>query len=138
MIDRSMVQQLFDQLRQQGVDPEQTLMWSYFFTDEKSPARLQLAVPKLEELGYKFVSIFVAEPGSEPQVLDGRTYENPPLYALQVQRLEAHTINSLHSRNQKLHEFSEDNDLFSYDGMSVGTATGAPFGAVRESSGNDG
>jgi hypothetical protein len=78
-----------------------------------------------------------AEPSSEPQVLDGRTYDNPPLYALQVQKLEAHTVNSLNSRNQWLHEFSEDNDLFSYDGMSVGTATGAPFGAVRESSGND-
>jgi len=127
MIDRETVKQLFDQLRQEGIDPEQRLKWSYFFADESTSDRLKAAVPKLEQDGYQFVSIDMTEPGGEPQVLEGRSYENPPLYVLHVQKIESHTIDSLHSRNRQLETFAEEADLFSYDGMSVGTESGAPF-----------
>jgi len=127
MIARAAVQQLFDQLRQQGIDSEQELMWNYYFTDEDNREKLQKSVPILEADGYNFVSIYLAEPGGEPTVVDGREYKNPPLYALQVQKLEAHTIHSLERRNHLLQDFADENDLFSYDGMSVGTKTGAPF-----------
>jgi hypothetical protein len=127
MIARAAVEQLFDELRREGIDPEKELTWNYYFTDEDSSERLQKCVPKLEKDGYKFVSIYLAEPGSEPSVLDGRQYENPPLYALQVQKIESHTIHSLDRRNSSLQDFADDNDIFAYDGMSVGTKAGVPF-----------
>jgi Regulator of ribonuclease activity B len=127
MIEREMVQQFFADLQELGVDPKQKMKWLYFFSDERSSDKLRAVVPKLEQDGYQFVSIDMTEPGGEPVVLDGRTFENPPLYVLQVQKIESHTIDSLHSRNQQLESFAEDTDLFSYDGMSVGTETGAPL-----------
>ena len=127
MIAQAVVQQLFDELKRQGIDPQQELTWNYYFTDEDSTERLQKCLPKLEKDSYKFVSIYLAEPGTEPTVLDGRELKNPPLYALQVQKIESHTIHSLDRRNSSLQDFADDNDIFSYDGVSVGTKTGASF-----------
>ncbi len=46
--------------------------------------------------------------------------DDEPLYWLHVERVEAHSVDSLHERNLSFHRLAEKLGLESYDGMDVG------------------
>lgn len=81
------------------------LLWGYFFFDADND-KLAKAGSALESMGYKIVGI------DQPKgVL---------LYRLHVERVEVHTPETLHARNQELYAFADKFKLQAYDGMDVG------------------
>src|SRR5215510_13020156 len=83
-------------------------LWGYFFTDHNR-AKLLGAVPTLESMGYRFVS-----------VLQDAQNDDQNLLFLHVEREERHTVDTLYARNQELTSLAEEFGLESYDGMDVG------------------
>ncbi len=61
MIEREAVEQLFEEMRSEGVETESEMLWGYYFTDPQAD-KLESAVPLLEEQGYEFVELLEAEP----------------------------------------------------------------------------
>lgn len=107
-IERAQLEQMFANLRARtNWNVDGPLLWGYFFFDA-SEQKLGRAAEALAEQGYKVVGI-----------------EQPPdtlLYRLHVERVEVHTPDSLHARNQALYALAEKFKLQSYDGMDVGPA----------------
>jgi len=87
------------------------MLWGYFFTD-KSPDRLRTLTDELERTGYRFVDMFMPE-------LDEGQDEH---YFLHIERIESHTVQSLHRRNEDLEALAQRFGVDSYDGMDVGPA----------------
>ncbi|RVT47066.1 ribonuclease E inhibitor RraB [Rubrivivax albus] len=86
-----------------NVDGE--LLWGYFFTDPE-PKKLRPVAEQLSQRGYQVVSIHQAEDKST--------------FFLHVERIEHHTPESLHQRNQEFYKLARQFGLQSYDGMDVG------------------
>lgn len=82
----------------------------YFFSDP-SREKLRGAVPDLAELGYRFVSIFLAEKDA-PSEAD--------IWCLHVER-EVSSTESPDFRHAALEEFAETHGLQSYDGADDGS-----------------
>nr|WP_255548365.1 ribonuclease E inhibitor RraB [Luteibacter sp. dw_328] len=85
------------------------LIWGFFFTDA-SAEKLRAVVPALEQDGYRFVDVFLADK-DEPAVAD--------LWMLHVEKIEVHTPDSLDQRNDALYRFAAEHELGAYDGMDV-------------------
>lgn len=107
-IERAQLEQMFANLRTRTTwNIDGPLLWGYFFYDA-SEQKLGRAAEALTAQGYTLVGI-----------------EQPPgtlLYRLHVERVERHTPDSLHARNQALYQLAEKFGLQSYDGMDVGPA----------------
>jgi hypothetical protein len=86
------------------------LLWGYFFFDANEQ-KLKRAAEELEKSGYRVVGL---------ERVDRR------LFRLHVERVEAHTPQSLHARNNEFYALAERLGIASYDGMDVG-----PAGAKR-------
>jgi hypothetical protein len=86
-----------------AVDGE--LLWGYFFTDPQQ-AKLKPVADELAKAGYRVVDFHLSQ--------DGRTH------VLEVQKIERHTPQTLHQRNQELYRLSDKYGIQSYDGMDVG------------------
>jgi hypothetical protein len=83
------------------------LLWGYFFFDE-DPERLKSVANELVERGYRLVDIHVTDDASTN--------------VLHVEKVETHTVESLHARNLELYALADEFGLESYDGMDVGPA----------------
>ncbi|WP_395739881.1 ribonuclease E inhibitor RraB [Prosthecobacter sp.] len=106
MITLDTVQKMFASMRRDA--PwyiEGDLLWAYFFTD-RDQQRLSALARRLSPEGYRTVSIYLTEDGSSS--------------VLHLQRIETHTPQSLHARNQELHHLATECGIASYDGMDVG------------------
>lgn len=109
MITIEQLTDMFDRMRtgagykKWNVDGD--LLWGYFFTDGEVE-KLQSAADHLATQGYRFVRIFHAEGQAG--------------FFLHVERVEHHTPESLHHRNQDFYRLAEHFHLESYDGMDVG------------------
>jgi len=115
-IPRVQLQEMFDNIAAQtDWDLSGEMLWGYFFTDSDKSA-LERASEKLEKQGYRVVDIF--QPDDEGTPL--------PYFFLHVEKVEAHTVDSLYRRNTELEAFARANDLETYDGMDVGPADGRP------------
>ncbi|CAG0978269.1 hypothetical protein ANRL3_01960 [Anaerolineae bacterium] len=104
-ITKTQIEALFASMQKDGLNPDQELLWGFFFTDPNKN-KLEKAWDGLQGLGYSFVEIH-------------RDEKN--LYWLHVERIERHTVASLDARNQELYKFADQLGLESYDGMDVGT-----------------
>ena len=82
------------------------LLWGYFFTDH-NPKKFAPLIKHLESVGYKYVGLL------EPEKKGG-------VYFLHVERVEHHTPQSLHARNQELYALAERYGVETYDGMDGG------------------
>jgi hypothetical protein len=83
------------------------LLWGYFFTDPER-RKLTPVADYLTRNGYREASI-------------GRSAdEHGRTYSLRVERIEHHTPETLHERNQELADLAETFNLESYGGMDVG------------------
>lgn len=83
------------------------LLWGYFFFD-RDMEKLKGGAAELQLLGYRVVNL---------EAVQGR-----PLFRLHIERVEAHTPESLDVRNKQFYEFAEKRGIGSYDGMDVGPA----------------
>ncbi|MEO8022822.1 ribonuclease E inhibitor RraB [Polaromonas sp.] len=81
------------------------LLWGYFFFD-RDMEKLKGAATELQSLGYRIVNL--------------EAVQDRPLFKLHVERIEAHTPESLNLRNMQFYEFAEKRAIGSYDGMDVG------------------
>ena len=90
-------------------DMTQPKLWGYFFYDP-SAEKLGNATYGLEEMGFRFVRVFL------PETEEGAE----ALYVLHVEREEVHTPESLHALNGTLEAYAAQHGLAGYDGMDVG------------------
>jgi hypothetical protein len=109
-IPQSQLQVMFDRMRQDAVfNVDGPLLWGYFFTaDDKD--LLERAAVALQRRGYRLVRIFHK----------GSLRDLSSIWILHVERIETHTVESLHRRNQEFYRFARQRKLSSYDGMDVG------------------
>lgn len=113
MIDRALIEDMFDGIRARGAwDLNGPLLWGFFFTDDNLE-RLEAAAQALVDDGYALVGIF------QPQGDDG---EDLDYLFMHVERVEHLTVDSLDRRNAELSQFAEQHGLRTYDGMDVGPA----------------
>jgi hypothetical protein len=108
MINRETIIDFFTDLEEvNDFNTEDKLLWSYFFLDNDE-RKLKDFSSKLEQLGYKFNSIFEAEKVDDIE------------YYLQVSKIEHHTIDSLENLNTMFYNLADVNNIDSYDGFDVG------------------
>lgn len=111
MIDKEAIVDFFNNLKKDNnFNTEEKLLWSYFFLD-KDKSKLEDFSFKLEQLEFKFDSIFEAYKSNE---------EDDTAYYLQVTKIEHHTIESLNNLNIKFYHLAEVNNIDFYDGFDVG------------------
>ncbi|MFC5462647.1 ribonuclease E inhibitor RraB [Massilia niabensis] len=102
---------MFAQIAEQSNwDMSQEMLWGYFFTNaQRQP--LELAARELAKSGYRVVNIYLS---------DKNKPSDPDLWWLHVERIEHHSVDSLHLRNNEHASFATKWGLTSYDGMDVG------------------
>jgi hypothetical protein len=91
-------------------DLSSPMLWGYFFT-HRTRGPLDRAGKLLQHEGYQLVKVYLA---------DKESHDEEDLWWLHVARIEAHSVESLESRNRELAAFAERVGLDSYDGMDVG------------------
>ena len=115
------LQEMFAGLRAEaGCDIDADMVWSYFFTSEK-PEVLESVAEVLEERGFEPVEIFEGDADSS--------------FALQVERIETHTPETLFALNAELESLAASFKNVKYDGMdvdSIGDGEGCGCGCESE------
>lgn len=109
MITLESLEEMFTNIKAKtkwNVDGE--LLWGYFFTDH-NPEKFGPLRMHLEGHGYRYVTILQPEGA-----------EDKGIYFLHVERIEHHTPQSLHQRNQEFYHLAEKFGVETYDGMDVG------------------
>jgi hypothetical protein len=110
VIEKKQLELMFEQIADNtDWDLSAPLIWGFFFTDA-SAEKLRAVVPALEQDGYRFVDVFLADK-DEPAAAD--------LWMLHVEKIEVHTPDSLDQRNDALYRFAAEHALGAYDGMDV-------------------
>jgi len=106
VIPLSKLELMFEGMRATpGWNPDGPLLWGYFFTDPDQ-SLLRRAAAILSSEGYSFVGIH--------KTADGQSS------FLHVERVEAHSAQTLYARNEGLEQFAAEFGLERYDGMDVG------------------
>ncbi len=104
MISKENIKQLFDKMQSAGWNMEQALAWGYFFKHHTIEP-LQEIASELEQQGYEVVDINQSYPDN--------------MYWLQLEKIEQHSIDSLHQRNQLFYQLADKRHIDKYDGMDV-------------------
>lgn len=111
MITKKELIDLFANMEQNAPwDMSEPLLWGYYFADPAKD-KLEAAAPVLAAQGYHVVGTFMSDK-EDPADAD--------LWWLHVEKVEKHTVDSLHLRNQLLYAFATTHQIDSYDGMDVG------------------
>ena len=97
------IQEMFTNMKNQGVNTDQKMLWGYFFTSNKKDKFEQVA-NELKEKNFDFVEIFQAEDKSQ---------------WLHLERKEIHNAKSLYELDEELYEIAEKYGI-NYDGFDVG------------------
>jgi len=120
MISQEDVHQFFTQCRNDRAagtatfDVDDVCRWSYFFMDTEKSNLTRLGL-HLEDNGYQIMG-FLAASEDDP---DPRT-----LY-LRADRVEKHTVDTLHETNEAFYILAEKMGIAGYDGMDVGAISRA-------------
>jgi regulator of ribonuclease activity B len=112
-IEKAMLVEMFANIRSQtkwSIDGD--MLWGYFFTDSDR-TKLLTSADELSRRGYRVVGVHEPTPEDDDQTI----------LWLHVERIETHSPDSLHRRNQELYQFADEMALGSYDGMDVGPAS---------------
>lgn len=104
MISRENIQQLFEKMQAAGWDMDQKLAWGYFFKHQTIEP-LEILAKELEQNGYEIIDINQSYPDKR--------------YWLQLEKIEQHSIDSLHQTNQKFYQLAKQRHIDQYDGMDV-------------------
>jgi hypothetical protein len=114
VIEKAQLVLMFEQIADNtDWDLSAPLVWGFFFTDA-SAGKLRAAAPALEQEGYRFVDVFLADKDAP---------EDADLWMLHVEKVEVHTADTLDARNTELYRFAAENGLGAYDGMDVAPVT---------------
>jgi hypothetical protein len=106
MITRDQLVEMFANIKEKTKwDMDGKMVWGYFFTNATREP-LVAASKDLEKQGFRVVQVYQTEERKE--------------WWLHVEKVESHSVDSLHSRNQELYKFADEKKLGSYDGMDVG------------------
>ena len=106
MIEKALLVEMFADMRARAPwDVDSDLLWGYFFTGEDQNSLQQLS-EELVSMNYNFV---------EPRPDDESGFW------LHVERVETHSPDSLHERNQEFYRMANEYSA-NYDGMDVGPA----------------
>lgn len=97
------IQEMFTNMKNQGVNTDQKMLWGYFFTSNKKDKFEQVA-NELKDKNFDFVEIFQAEDKSQ---------------WLHLERKEIHNAKSLYELDEELYEIAEKYGI-NYDGFDVG------------------
>jgi Regulator of ribonuclease activity B len=96
----------FAEMRKQtNWDLEGKLVWGFFFTCSTKPPLIE-ASKSLEKMGYRIVSIYLDDEKRD--------------WWLHAEKIEVHSVDSLHARNQEFVKFAARMKLGTYDGWDVG------------------
>jgi hypothetical protein len=110
MIKFSLIEAMFKNMQKTpDLDIDAPLLWGFFFTDP-SAKKLQKLAKHLKKDGFRFVDLYVPE-------LDD---DEDEYYFLHVERIEHHTVGTLHKRNQEFYALADKFCIRTYDGMDVG------------------
>lgn len=118
MITREALESFFDEtrgLRDRGeaqFNIDETCRWSFFFVDP-DPVRLEPVADHLASMGYEVKGMLEPEEESEN-----------PVWFLRADRIERHTVETLHRRNAELYAIAAQFEVEDYDGMDVGAVDG--------------
>jgi hypothetical protein len=100
------IEEMFEGMQSEaGWDTSGPLVWGYFFSDPDEPTLFPLA-ERLRELGFGIVDVYPSDDASA--------------FVLHVERVEAHSPESLHRLNQELDALAADLGVESYDGIDAG------------------
>jgi len=110
-ITKEKLQAMFDSMRRNAAwNVDGPLLWGYYFTNS-TPEPLKEAAVQLEAMGYRVVDI-----SERPKA------SSAARWWLHIEKIEAHSVESLNARNRQFYEFASKMKLSSYDGMDVGPA----------------
>lgn len=110
--DRAALETLFATIRAStGWDLASEMLWGYFFVDDNEE-NLARAGQELQARGYRVVSITDVTDDEDTQAV----------FCLHVERVERHTIDTLHRRGLELHKLARELGLERYDGVDVAPA----------------
>ncbi|MFK5985917.1 MAG: ribonuclease E inhibitor RraB [Pseudomonadota bacterium] len=104
MIDKHDVKALFQKMQDAGWNMQQAQVWGYFFKDSSEQKLIKLS-HKLKQLGYTINDINQSYPDKS--------------YWLHIEKIQQHSIESLHQLNQYFYQLAKDNNISSYDGMDI-------------------
>ncbi len=106
------IREIFDNARtEDGWEVEGEMLYSFYFIDEDVDKLEKLGL-KLESEGYDFIDIF--------ELGDEETGESTGEYLLHIDKVEAHTPESLAERNIEFSKLAGEFDIDSYDGWEFG------------------
>jgi hypothetical protein len=97
------VQEMFSRMHGDGLDTSTPLQWGYFFANN-APALLEELVVKFKEFGYRKKALQQSDDGG---------------WVLHLSKVETHTDESLHARNEKFNALVDDWGIDLYDGWDV-------------------
>lgn len=97
------IEEMFSNMKANGVDTDQIMLWGYFFTSTKKDKFGQVA-KELKSKNFEFVEIFQAEDKS---------------YWLHLERKEIHNAKSLYELDEELYAIADKHKII-YDGFDVG------------------
>jgi|KBSSwiStaDraftv2_1062776.scaffolds.fasta_scaffold1040796_2 hypothetical protein len=100
----------FSEIRNAGWNPDDDLLWGYFFVDN-DPRKFCALRMRLEQMGFAFVAI--SELVNEDDQPSGE-------HLLHVERVETHGPSSLAKRNVEFTDLALEFGIRSYDGWDVG------------------
>lgn len=102
-ISMEKIQEMFSNMKSNGVNTDTTMLWGYFFTAKKKDNFEQVA-SELKTKNFDFVEIYQADDKS---------------YWLHLERKETHNAKSLYKLDDELYEVA-DKYKITYDGFDVG------------------
>ncbi|MFH7004201.1 DUF695 domain-containing protein [Flavobacterium bizetiae] len=97
------IEEMFSNMKSNGVNTDTTMLWGYFFTSNKKD-KFDQVTNELKNKGFDFVEIFQAEDKS---------------FWLHLERKEVHNAKSLYSLDEELYSIA-DKYKITYDGFDVG------------------
>ncbi len=103
MITRAQLEEMFKAARHYSWSIDAPCAWGYYFTDVDR-GKLSRA-EALEAEGFRFVEILEPDPGDDDQ----------QTLFLHVERIEKHSVDSLHALNQRLTAIAEQFQLGAYE-----------------------
>ena len=99
------IKDIFSRMKNDGWNTSCKLKWSYFFFDTNKES-LNAIFEEIKERDYKLESL-------------EKTDENDGIWKLQLSKIEAHTPETLHKRNEAMNRLAEQCNVNLYDGWDV-------------------
>jgi hypothetical protein len=106
------IREIFAEARQEdNWNTDEPMLYSFYFVDE-SVDKLEKLGLKLEADGYDFIDIF--------ELGDEETEKPTGEYLLHIDKIEAHTPESIARRNVEFQKLADEFEIETYDGWEFG------------------